>query len=108
ATSASAEARTVAEQLAAETGPVRVVTDRYTALQLAAYGGLDVAAPSTGFPAWQLTQSPHDPDPALVGELVTSRYDYLVVDTRMADEPPFNGDNYGAGDPLRGKATPRA
>ncbi|MEC3982637.1 hypothetical protein, partial [Amycolatopsis sp. H20-H5] len=106
--SASAEARTVAEQLAAQAGPVRVVADRYTGLQLAAYGGLDVAAPSVGFPAWELTQSPGTPDSQLAGELVSSHYDYLVVDIRMAEEPPFNGDNYGSGDPLRGAATPLA
>jgi len=106
--SASAEARTVAEALAAETGPVRVVTDRYTALALVAYGGLDVAAPSAGFPAWELTQTPGPPDPILVAELTSSHYDYLVVDTRMAAQPAFNGDNFGAQDPLVGRATPIA
>lgn len=104
--SASAEARTVAEQLAAEAGDVRVVTDRYTRLQLAAYGGLHIAAPSAGFPAWELTQTPGDPDAGLARSLVTSHYDYLVVDIRMAAEPPYNGDNYGHGDPLAGRATP--
>ncbi|WNV85108.1 hypothetical protein [Umezawaea sp. Da 62-37] len=106
--SASAEARTVAEQLAAQAGPVRVVADRYTALQLVAYGGFGVAAPSTGFPAWELTQSPEDPDRKLAGDLHSSGYDYLVVDTRMADRPAFNGDNYGPGDPLLYAAPPRA
>ena len=106
--SASAEARTVAEELAARTGPVRVVTDRYTALQLVAYGGLDVAAPSEGFPAWELTQTPDGPDPELAAQLISSGYDYLVVDVRMSEEPAFNGHNYGAGDPLLGRATPPA
>jgi hypothetical protein len=106
--SASAEARTVAEQLAAEAGDVRVVTDRYTRLQVSAYGGLDIAAPSTGFPAWDLTQTPGDPDVALSRSLVASHYDYLVVDIRMAAEPAYNGDNYGPGDPLAGRATPVA
>jgi hypothetical protein len=106
--SASDEARTVAEQLAAEAGPVRVVADRYTGLQLVAYGGLDVAAPSAGFPAWELTQSPDGPSAGLAAELVSSHYDYLVVDTRMAAQPAFNGDNYGSGDPLIGRATPMA
>ncbi len=48
--SVSQEARTVAERLSAQSGHVRVVTDAYTALQLAAYGGMDVAAPSAGLP----------------------------------------------------------
>jgi hypothetical protein len=104
--SASAEARTVAEQLAQEAGPVRVVTDRYTELQVSAYAGLDVAAPSAGFPAWQLTQTQGGPSASLAWSLVTSHYDYLVVDVRMAAEPAFNGDNYGHGDPLAGRATP--
>jgi hypothetical protein len=104
--SASAEARTVAEQLAAEAGEVRVVTDRYTRLQVGAYGGLDVAAPSSGFPAWDITQTSDDLAVQLAWSLDTSHYDYVVVDTRMAAEPPFNGDNYGPGDPLAGRATP--
>ncbi|GAA1299023.1 hypothetical protein [Saccharothrix xinjiangensis] len=104
--SASAEARTVAEQLAAAAGDVRVVTDRFTGLQVAAYGGLDLAAPSVGFPAWGLTQTPGDPDVPLVQSLVTSRFDYLVVDIRMAHEPAYNGNNYGPEDPLAGRVTP--
>lgn len=106
--SASAEARTVGEQLVAEAGPVRVVTDQYTALQLVAYANLDVAAPSEGFPAWDLVQTPEDPSPQLAGMLVGSHYNYLVVDARMAGQPAFNGTNFGSGDPLAGRATPVA
>jgi len=104
----SAEARTVAEELGATVGRARVVADAYTALQLAAYGGLIVAAPSEGFPAWDLTQRNVDPSPELARMLVSSRYDYLVIDIRMAEEPPFNGHNFGQGDPLLGRATPMA
>lgn len=104
--SASEEARTVARELFTEVGRVRVVSDAYTALQLAAYGGMAVAAPSLGFPAWELTQSAADPTPELAGMLVSSGYDYLVVDLRMAQEPPFNGHNFGEHDPLLGYATP--
>jgi len=104
--SASDEARTVARELEAKAGRVRVVSDTYTALQLAAYGGLDVAAPSTGFPAWNLTQTAADPSPELAGMLVWSSYDYLVVDIRMGQQAPFNGDNFGRDDPLLGQATP--
>ncbi|WP_156753621.1 hypothetical protein [Actinokineospora pegani] len=105
--SASAEARTVGEQLAARAGRVRVVADRYTALQLVGYSGLRVAAPSEGFPAWELVQTGADPNPRLAADLRGSGFDYLVVDTRMAEEASFIGDNYGPTDPLIGQATPR-
>ncbi len=106
--SASAEARTVAQQLAITVGPVRAVSDRYTGLALSAYGGVYVATPSSGFPAADLVQTDKDPMPDLVRQLEESHYDYLVVDTRMADAPAFNGDNFGNADPLPGEATPRA
>lgn len=106
--SASDEARTIARELAAQAGPVRVVTDVYTALQLVAYGGLNVAVPSAGFPAWNLVQTPDDPSPELAQMLHSSGYDYLVVDLRMAEQPPFNGQNFGPGDPLSGRVTPIA
>ena len=104
--SASAEARSVAEQLQGTVGRVWVVSDAYTALQLAAYGGMALAAPSEGFPAWELTQSDADPQPELAKMLMSSHYDYLVVDVRMAEQPAFNGHNFGQGDPLLGMATP--
>jgi hypothetical protein len=106
--SASAEARTVAEALTREAGPVRAVADRYTSLQLIAYGGIDVATPSEGFPAALLVQSPDDPSRSLAGMLYASHYDYVVVDTRMAQQAAFNGDNFGSSDPLPGRATPQA
>ena len=106
--SVSQEARTVALRLSAQSGHVRVVTDAYTALQLAAYGGLDVAAPSEGFPAWNLTQTDADPSASLARMLYESRYQYLVVDDHIAEEPAYNGANYGPNDPLLGEATPQA
>lgn len=106
--SASDEARTVARLLGDEAGPVRVVSDAYTALQLVAYGGLSVAAPSTGFPAWDLVETDRDPSPALAEMLSTSAYNYLVVDIRMGEQAPFNGSNFGPSDPLPGVAIPMA
>jgi hypothetical protein len=105
--SASAEARSIARELGSVVGRSGVVSDAYTALQLAAYGGLVVAAPSPGFPAWDLVQRDADPSPELARMLVSSRYDYLVVDTRMSEEDPYNGHNFGKDDPLLGHATPR-
>jgi hypothetical protein len=106
--SASAEARAVAVRLAADEGRVRVVADRYTGMQLSGYGGLWNAAPSAGFPAWALVQTDQDPSPELAAMLTTSHYEYLVVDTRMTDEPSYAFDNYGRSDPLLGQATPTA
>jgi len=105
--SASAEARIVGEALAAQAGRVRVVTDAYTSLQLAAYGGHDIAAPSLGFPAWELVQRDDDPSPELAQMLLTSQYNYLVVDVRMAEEAAFNGHNFGQHDPLLTLPTPK-
>lgn len=104
--SASPEAATVGRFLENRYGRVRVVTDFYTRLQLAAYGGLDIAKPSAGFPAWELTQTDTDPSPALARMLISSDYDFLVVDKRMGEQPAFNGHNFGSGDPLLGQATP--
>lgn len=108
--SASAEARTVAQQLDITVGNVNAVSDRYTGLALSAYGGVYVATPSTGFPAAELAQTDHDPTPALVGQLLDPQrvYKYLIVDLRMTEEPAFNGDNFGSADPLTGEATPKA
>lgn len=104
--SASDEARIVGEALAAQAGRVRVVTDAYTSLQLAAYGGHDIAAPSLGFPAWELVQRNDDPSPELAQMLITSQYNYLVVDVRMTEEAAFNGHNFGQHDPLLTLPTP--
>lgn len=104
--SASDEARAVAEVFHARVGRVSVVTNAYTGLAMTAYGGAFAAAPSPGFPAWLLTQSGEDPPKELAAMLVSSDYDYLVVDIRMGEEVPFNGHNYGQGDPLLGQATP--
>jgi hypothetical protein len=106
--SASAEARAVALRLAADEGRVRVVADRYTGMQLSGYGGLWNAAASDGFPAWALVQTDQDPSPELAAMLTTSHYEYLVVDTRMSDEPSYAFDNYGRSDPLLGEPTPAA
>ena len=91
-----------------EAGPVRVVADRYTALQLITYGDIYVATPSAGFPAALLVQTPDDPSRELAGMLYASHYDYVVVDTRMTQQPAFNGDNFGSTDPLPGRPTPPA
>jgi len=96
----------IAELLGGQAGAVRAVSDRYTGLALSAYGGIWVATPSAGFPAAELAQTDRDPTPELAAMLYTSHIDYLVVDLRMAQEPAYNGDNFGNSDPLPGRATP--
>ncbi|MGJ6126759.1 hypothetical protein QN239_29690 [Mycolicibacterium sp. Y3] len=104
--SATAETRSVAEQLEHQVGRVKVVSDAYTGLQFAADGGMFMAAPSPGFPAWELTQLDRDPSRALAGMLLSSDYRYLVVNIAMGQEVPFNGHNFGQHDPLLGQKTP--
>lgn len=104
--SASAEARSVAEVFGAQAGRVKVVADRYTRLPLSAFGRIWVATPSYGFPAGELVQSDRDPSRELAEMLAGSQIDYLVVDTRIAQEPAYNGDNFGSSDSLPGRATP--
>lgn len=106
--SATEETRALAEQMQHQFGRVKVVSDAYTALQLAADGGMIMAAPSPGFPAWELTQSDSDPSPELAAMLASSQYDYLVVNITMGEELPFNGHNFGENDPLHGDKTPMA
>ncbi len=104
--SATQENRALAEQMHAQFGRVKVVSDRYTALQLAANGGMIMAAPSPGFPAWELTQTDADPSSELAEMLSTSDYRYLVVNVHMGEQLPFNGHNFGEHDPLLGDKTP--
>jgi hypothetical protein len=70
-----------------------IVTDRYTGLIFASFGLQDAAAPSQGFPVYDLyLTKPGDPiDPSLLAELSSSDYTYLIVDARMAYEVPQIG-----------------
>ena len=104
--SVTQENRALAEQMQTQFGRAKVVSDMYTALQLAADGGMFMAAPSLGFPAWELTQTDTDPSAELAGMLVTSEYRYLVVNAHMGRQVPFNGHNFGEHDPLLGDKTP--
>ena len=63
----------------------RVVTDRFTALGLAALGQQNIDAPSDGFPTYQLWLDRSPPSTELINELETQpAYQYLVIDKRMA------------------------
>ncbi len=69
----------------------RVVADRFSGLALASFGRQWPAAPSAGFPVWQLYFSTRRPSDLLLRELRTSDYRYMVVDRRMARYLPRIG-----------------
>jgi hypothetical protein len=62
----------------------RVVTDSYTELALASYGGAHVAFASPGFPVWDLYTTSTMPPARLLEQLRTSDFQYLVIDKRLA------------------------
>ncbi len=72
---------------------LRIVTDRYTGLVFASYGGQDPAAPSRTFPTYDLYLArPGEPVPApLLTRLTADDYTYLVVDRRLANHVPEIG-----------------
>lgn len=78
----------------------RVVADRSTSLPLAAIGDEWTANGSEGFPIWQLFFWTSDPGAWLVRELVSSHYEYLVIDRRMARELPAVGVYFTPEEPL--------
>jgi hypothetical protein len=62
----------------------RVVTDSYTALALASYGGAHIGFASAGFPVWELYTTTTLPPGRLLEQLRTSDFQYLVIDKRLA------------------------
>jgi hypothetical protein len=72
----------------------QIVTDRATGLIFGSSGQQNNAAPSAGFPAYNLylakPGAPIRPQ-SLLYELQYSHYDYLIVDERMAYETPVVG-----------------
>jgi hypothetical protein len=71
-----------------------IVTDRYTGLIFASFGLQNTAAPSAGFPTYDLylakPGAPIRPS-SLLAELGSSHYTYLIVDERMAYDVPEVG-----------------
>jgi hypothetical protein len=79
-----------------------IVTDRYTGLIFASFGQQNTAAPSAGFPVYDLyLAKPGAPlgPPFLLTDLQVSKYDYLIVDKRMAYELPELGIYFTPSDP---------
>jgi hypothetical protein len=68
-----------------------IVTDRYTGLAFVREADAWTAAPSAGFPTYDLYFHDGRPPGSLVQELSSSHYAYLVIDRRMATELPAIG-----------------
>ncbi|BEL12141.1 hypothetical protein Q0Z83_103320 [Actinoplanes sichuanensis] len=68
----------------------RLVADRYSGLIFGSYGEQEPTTGSESFPAYQLYLArPGGPmPPALMEQLRTWRFEYLVVDRRMAEQVP--------------------
>jgi len=80
----------------------RLVTDRYTGLEMASFGLQNTALPSAAFPVWDLyTAEPGQPlgPPALFAVLTEGHYRYLVVDKRIATDVPQLGIYFEGNEP---------
>jgi hypothetical protein len=79
-----------------------IVTDRYSGLIFASFGLQNTAAPSAGFPVWNLyLAKPGAPIKPLflLSDLQLSDFTYLIVDRRMAYELPELGVYFTPNDP---------
>ena len=68
----------------------RLVADRYSGLIFGSYGEQEPTTGSESFPTYQLylAQPGRPMPPALIEQLRTWRFEYLVVDRRMAEQVP--------------------
>jgi hypothetical protein len=69
---------------------LRIVADRYSGLIFGSLGGQFPVTGSVTFPTYDiyLAQPGHPVPPALIGQLRSWRFGYLIVDKRMAREVP--------------------
>jgi hypothetical protein len=97
------ELNALAQWFLARFGPGhRMVTDRYTGLEMASFGLQNTAMPSAAFPIWDLyTAQPGQPlgPPLLFTVLTQGHYFYLVVDKRMAVDVPQLGIYFAGNEP---------
>ena len=97
------ELNAMAQWFLARFGPGhRVVTDRYTGLEMASFGLQDTAMPSAAFPVWDLYAA--EPGqalgpPFLFTQLTLGHYRYLVVDKRIAIDAPQLGIYFEGNEP---------
>ena len=97
------ELHAMAQWFRARFGPGhRLVTDRYTGLEMASFGLQDTAMPSAAFPVWDLyAAAPGQPlgPPLLFTVLTEGHYRYLVVDKRIATDVPLLGIYFEGNEP---------
>jgi hypothetical protein len=97
------ELHAMAQWFLARFGPGhRMVTDRYTGLEMASFGLQDTALPSAAFPVWDLYAAPPGQPlgpPLLFTVLEEGHYRYLVVDKRMATNVPLLGIYFEGNEP---------
>jgi hypothetical protein len=103
ARSVSRESGDVAAWLA-EHAPVdtRVMTDRFSSLQIGSLGRMATLHPSATFPIWDLYMSAAPVRPEVLKNVLDAEIKYFVVDSRMATTRPlighwFTRDEPGAG-----------
>lgn len=90
--SVSRESAAVAEWLA-EHAPVdtRVMTDRFSSLQIGSIGRMATLRPSLTFPIWDLYLSAAPVRLEVLKQVLDSKIEYFVVDSRMATTRPTLG-----------------
>lgn len=77
----------------------KIVGDRYTTLLIGTVGRQSTSRPSTGFPVWQMYFDPFPTD-SLLGQLKTSSYRFMVIDSEMARFTPKIGVYFEPDEPL--------
>lgn len=101
--SVSRESAAVAAWLAAHASvDTRVMTDRFSSLQIGSPGRMATLRPSTTFPIWDLYMSPDPVRLEVLKQVWDAKIKYFVVDARMATTRPrigywFTRDEPGAG-----------
>ncbi|MFB9331605.1 hypothetical protein [Actinoplanes octamycinicus] len=87
---------------------VRLVADRYSGLILGSYGEQQPTTGSASFPAYDLYRvRPGQPmPPALLAQLRAWRFEFLVVDRRMAEQVPDINIYFETNEPLRHDGVP--
>jgi hypothetical protein len=80
-------------------GPQLILADRYAGLVFVRDADSSPATPSPGFPAYDLYFTRGRPSDALVAELASSHYSYMIIDDRMAAQKPAQGEYFVPGEP---------
>jgi hypothetical protein len=87
---------------------LRMLADRYSGLIFGSYGGQNPVTGSITFPTYDvyLAQPGRPVPPALLGQLRSWDFGFLVVDRRMAREVPENQIYFETNEPIRHDGRP--